>query len=362
MATILFCPMEWGLGHAVRLVPMINHSIRNGDRVILAADGVPERFYRNRYPDIMLVRLPFYQVTYSHKGHFFRKLLTQVPGMLRAIRKNRRQLKWMVESMQIDLIITDHRYGMHHPGVQSVFITNQLWLRAPRGLHFGEPLVYALHLFALRRFSEIWIADFREWPGLSGRLTHPWWLPRKSHYIEPVSRFEGAPIDEEAKSGRYQVLALLSGPEPQRTLLEEELMRVLGDNGIKALILRGKPRDKAGDFGEMQEVGSLTLLDHAPDEALADYITTIPVIVCRPGNSTLSDLIALGRGALLVPTPGQTEQEYVAGSLFERGYFGICRQGTLTPDVIMNFDDQSFRRFKKPDGAVWKKLLSGHFD
>jgi len=325
----LASPLEWGLGHTVRLVPFIQQSIDEGHRVILASDGVSLDFLRFRFPDLPWIQLPFFPVRYSGDGRFFGNMIPQVPGILKAIRNNHIQLREIIKNHQVTEIIGDHRYGMHHRNVHSVFITNQLWLKAPKGWGFAEGLVYILHRLALRKFSEIWISDNAGEPNLSGLLTHPPFLPQKAKYIGPVSRFQKVipvmPLDAKP----FEALALISGPEPQRTLFEELIISRFRKKAKISVLLRGIPPKQPDSSPGIRQDGNILIIDHACDEELAWYISHAAEIICRPGNSTLSDLVCLGKTALLVPTPGQTEQEYVARHLEKQGRFRVCEQGEL---------------------------------
>lgn len=348
-STVLVCPMEWGLGHTVRLVPVIEQALSLGWQVILGADGMALDFLRDRFPALPWVRIPFYPVRYAATRRFFLTLLSQLPGIIRAVRHNRNQLKALVTEKKIDLVITDHRYGMTHPDIPTVFITNQLWLKAPKGLSWGEPLVYSIHKRILRKFTQIWIADFAEAPGLTGKLTHPRKLPKQAHYVDPISRL-GTIEPKDPGWGPVDQLAIISGPEPQRTLLEREVSGLFKTLPGRSVILKGKPSsghliEKPSSSTVPKASSEIIECAHAPDETIAWLLKNARTIVCRPGNSSLSDLLTLGRTALLVPTPGQTEQEYVAQSLTERGYFLSCQQGKLTQrkmDELMKFQPKSF--------------------
>jgi len=330
---ILVSPLEWGLGHTVRLVPFIRTALEEGHEVILASDGVSLDFLRYQFPGLRWIRMPFYPVRYSPDGKFFRKLIPQIPGILRSIRRNHRQVKEIVARYGVTDIISDHRYGLYHKGIHSVFITNQLWLKAPKGWTFGEGLVYRLHKRVLRKFSEIWIADYASEPNLSGRLTHPPRLPGNAKFIGPVSRFQHVSAEQPAGAVPFEVLALISGPEPQRTLFEELLLERFRTSGTAAVILRGLPPADPGEEPTVTRDGNVTLINHAHDGHIVWHILHAKEIICRPGNSTLSDLMYLGKPAILVPTPGQTEQEYVAWHLMEQGLFRVCRQDDLLKDL-----------------------------
>jgi hypothetical protein len=327
--TILVSPLEWGLGHTVRLVSFIIEAIDEGHRVILASDGISLDFLRHRFPDLFWIRLPFYPVRYPGSGRFFRKLIPQVPGILWAIRKNHKQVNEIVSGYHVTDIICDHRYGLYHKDVHSIFIANQLWLKAPKGWSFGEGFVYWLHRMAIRRFSEIWIVDYSGKPNLFGQLTHPQHLPKNSKYIGPVSRFRNIVPVRPEYALPFAALALVSGPEPQRTLFEDLLKERFNRAGTTSVIFRGIPPVSPDGNPLVRQEGQILLIDHARDEHILWYILQAEEIICRPGSSTLSDLTYAGKTALLVPTPGQTEQAYVAGHLEEQGLFRVCRQDEL---------------------------------
>jgi len=327
--TILASPLEWGLGHTVRLVPLIEAALSQGCRVILASDGRSLNFLRNRFPDLPWVRMPFYPIRYPDDSRFFRKLMPQVPGILRTIHQNRKQLAGLVREWCVDLIISDHRYGMTYPGVTSVFITNQLWLKAPKGLGWTEPLVYRLHVWYLRKFTHIWLPDLPGCPNISGIQTHPPGMPRRAEYVGLISRFGNMVPVPPREQEPFDILGLLSGPEPQRSMLERILIDQSNDSGIRTVILRGLPPDDPFSGPDEETTGSVRLISHLPDPQLLWYVKQAGRIICRPGNSTVSDLISLGKTALLVPTPGQTEQEYVAEHLAAQGWFEVCRQEDL---------------------------------
>ena len=326
LKTILVSPLEWGLGHTVRLVPVIDDLVRKGHRVIIASDGRSLSFLRFRFPELSWVRMPFYPVRYPENKSFFLKIIPQIPGILRAIHQNRKQVARLVREQSIDLIISDHRYGLTCRGVSSIFITNQLWLKAPKGLTWGEPLAYRLHLWYLRKFTRIWLPDFPGEPNISGIQTHPPRMPRRADFIGPVSRFRGIEPEEPGQVKPFEILGLLSGPEPQRTILENILIEILNKAGTSSIILRGLPPEDPLTQPSEEENGCVRLISHAADPHLLWYILQAPRIICRPGNSTVSDLIILGKSALLVPTPGQTEQEYVAEHLATQGWFEVCTQ------------------------------------
>ncbi len=347
---ILVSPLEWGLGHTARTVRVIDHLISLGHIVVLASDGLSLRFLRFRFPQLPWVRLSFHQVSYPKNSRLVMHLLLQIPSIIRSIRQNRKELARIISQYQIDIVVSDHRYGMHHPSVSSVFITTQLWLKAPRGWEWGEKLVYNIHKLVLRRFNQIWIADFPDIPGISGKLTHPPRLPGNARYIFPVSRMLGLDVVRPENADPPEVLAIISGPEPQRSILEEKISTILLNQQIKATILRGLPPADPSERPAEEQNGPVRMISHASDPHLAWYLLSAGKIICRPGISNLSDLVTLGKTAILVPTPGQTEQEYPAQQLGRKKFFKVCQQEDLSFEAIKEFNPQHFGRFPEISG------------
>ena len=358
--TILVSPLEWGLGHTTRLVPVINACLEREWKVVIAADGKPLDFLRQRFPDLQWEVLSFTPVHYSRKDHFIGSLIPQLPGFIRAVAKNRRQISGLAERYAIDAIISDHRYGLTHPGIPSVFISNQIWLLAPDGWQFAESLVYRIHKRILRKFTFCWLADFPGKPNFTGKQTH---LPKgesHSRFIGPISRFIGMK-DPPPSSLSAKILVILSGPEPQRSILENKIAEILRHSREEIIILRGLPPPAGSPMPVPQKKGNLWWVDHTDDETLAGLINYAEKIICRPGLSMLSDLAALGKTALLIPTPGQTEQNYMAKRLANQAYFGLVKQADLCMEIIDSFEPGMFKLFPRPDLTALDEALDELF-
>jgi UDP-N-acetylglucosamine transferase subunit ALG13 len=249
----------------------------------------------------------------------FWKVTGQLPKILRGIGKEHRLLQRVIRENRIDAVISDNRFGMWNCRVHSVYITHQLNIKAPEGWQFAEPLLHFMHRHFWKNYRECWIPDFPGSPNLSGNLGHPRKVPPGCHYIGPLSRFaQLSEIHKDAASGQPDLLVLLSGPEPQRSIFEKLVLTQLsGIPSITVVIVRGLP----GNTERLDMPSGVTFHSHLPDGELASLIRSARGIICRPGYSTLMDLWALGRGAVLVPTPGQTEQEYLAKHHSRGGYF-----------------------------------------
>ena len=344
--TVLVSPLEWGLGHTVRVIPVIDHLIRSGHRVVIASSGRSLQLLKDRFPNALHEKMSFPEIRYSRRGFSFLKLLLQLPIILRHVRANRKQVRDIIAKHNVTHIISDNRYGISSRGIPSAFITNQLWLKAPKGFGWTEPLFYRYHLFILRNFMEIWLPDYRGMPNISGIQTHPSRLPRKVRYLGPISRFTRLEAVEPPGAMKADVLVLISGPEPQRSILEEMLTEYFRWTARPAVIFRGLPPENQGRNPRERQIGCIRWIDHGSDEHILWYILNTPFIICRPGNLTVTDLLMANRTALLVPTPGHTEQEYVARHLSEQKLFEYCPQRKIIAYLTAKDLDQASMKLR----------------
>ena len=309
---ILISPLDWGLGHATRIVPLIRAFEDFECTVTIACSGATERLLRGEFPGALFISLPGYGVVYPRKGGFFlSKILSQLPRILFNVWKEHTWLRRQQAIHRWDAVVSDNRYGLHHSDMPSVIITHQLHIRTGvSGLLDG--LVRRLLFRRLSRFDECWVPDAEHEPTLSGALSHGM-VPGHVRYLGPLSRFGSLGVDQE----RGRVLVLLSGPEPQRSIfegrIEEQLRGFEGD----ILIVRGLP----GGGGIKPDAGSVRWVNHLPAKELALELSSASLVIARSGYSTVMDLVRTGRRAVLVPTPGQTEQEYLARHLSDAGRF-----------------------------------------
>lgn len=343
--TFLVSPLEWGLGHATRLSALIDRLLALGHRVVIAADGLPWRFFAERYPNLPLERLPIRQIRYAkQKRGFFLYLLWQIPGFLYSVRQSRKKIHDLVSRYHPDFILADNRYGFHHPQVPSVFITHQLRPMPPKGWRWLHSLTGRLHLASLRAFDEIWVADFADEP-VAGRLAQIPWKNNKIRYIGPLSWLTGFHAAPQPVPALPDILVLLSGPEPHRSLLEERLLHLLAPlSELRITLLRGQPQGTGQPAGSRKH-GAVSIFDHLPGDQIAWLIRHTPKIICRAGVVTLYDLAVLQRPALMIPTSGQTEQEYVAQHWHERRMGHCLAEKDLSLDAVMAFDPQAYRVF-----------------
>lgn len=309
---ILVAPMDWGLGHATRCIPLIRYLVARGCSVHLAGEGRIEALLRAEFPNLPFLSLPGYNIEYGHsKWELLGKMALQIPKILDRIHKENEWLQQVMEEYRFDVVLSDNRYGLYHEDAYSVFMTHQLLIKAPFG-SFGESVMQRLNYDFIEQFDECWVPDAMEEPNLAGVLSHPDTLPAiRTVFIGPLSRFRPP---AEAVEPRH-LLVVLSGPEPQRSILEERLLEQLKEYTGPIVLVRGLP----GDNNEPVIADNLTILDHVDTEGMQQLMEEAVLVVSRCGYSTVMDLVTLGKKSILVPTPGQTEQEYLATHLMEQG-------------------------------------------
>lgn len=328
---ILVCPLDWGIGHATRCVPVIKQLQDENHEIILAGDGKVFDFFRTNFPGNKLIRFPGIRIKYPAGNQMMLKMALQAPAIFLNIVKEHRQLWKIIRENNIDVVISDNRFGLWSKKVCSIYMTHQLMIKAPKGWQWTEPFLHKLHLWFIKHYDECWIPDLPGDVNLSGDLSHKYPLPHHAKFIGPQSRFENSirqlpdqiPDSNPLIPQSPNLLLLISGPEPQRSIFENKVLQELNKHrGLYAVILQGLP----GPFTQSSPIPGVFVFNHLPDEALAELIASSHTIICRSGYSTVMDLVTSGRGAVLVPTPGQTEQEYLAGHLSANGWFSTMKQ------------------------------------
>ncbi len=268
--------------------------------------------------------LPGYDIKYSSTGSgFVAKILSQIPKILGAIRRERQWLREMHALHPFDLVISDNRYGLQIKGLKSVILTHQLNIMTGFGAG-ADWLMRKLHYRILEKFDACWIVDEQENGGLAGRLSHPNRIPSNARYVGLLSQLQSSAAPLPYQNNR--ILILLSGPEPMRGIMEEKLFQQASTiTGYQFHIIAGNPSGVA----RMQMPAHITYATHAHGEELAVALSNAELVICRSGYSTLMDLVLLRKKALLIPTPGQSEQEYLAEYLQARGIALSRKQAEL---------------------------------
>ena len=310
---ILVAPLDWGLGHAARCIPIIRELLEHDTEVIIAADGRPFELLKKEFPELSIVRLPGFSVVYPEGNRIASKIVSQIPKIIFAIFREHRALSKIIRDLKIDAVISDNRFGLFSKKIPCIYITHQIGIMMPERLQWASRIVYQLNKVLIRNYDACWIPDYKEEDNLSGRLSHFYPLPKNTTFIGPLTRFKAnSNIPKE-----YDILVMLSGPEPQRTVLETLMMEQLKTVHYKTLVVRGIP-EKTQHMKLSEWISVVSSLD---SEALNRAMLASDIIISRPGYSTIMDLDVLGKRAIFIPTPGQTEQEYLAAELKRRGKF-----------------------------------------
>jgi len=311
--------LDWGLGHATRCVPVINELQKQNVRVIVGGCGNSLAILKAEFPNLTFYELPAYGIVYpdsrsSLGGSMLFSMLLQLPRITGAIKQEKLVVDEIVAKERIDFILSDNRYGCYSNEINSIFIGHQLNLQMPLRISMLSRFVNGHHLRKIKNFNQVWIPDQVNGFHFSGILSKG--LLNEVKYIGVLSRFSGtANPSKEA----YDIVALISGPEPLRSVFECLVREQLQKSGRKALIVKGKPGSR-----EWTMNGSVSEVNHLTANELEPILMSTNVILSRPGYSTIMDLAVLGKKAIFIPTPGQTEQEYLAQYLATNNL--VCTQ------------------------------------
>lgn len=312
--TILVAPLNWGLGHATRCIPIIKGLLAYSFKVKLAGDGEALSLLRKEYPELDYIELPSYNIRYPKKGKYFKaKLLFKLPGINKTAKQEKKLVKALVEDGQIDGIVSDNRLGVYHKDVPSAFITHQINVLS------GSTSVMSskLHQKIIRRFDRCFVPDVSGSINLSGKLGHPGDIKFEPHYLGLLSRMKKKEV-----AIQYDILALLSGPEPQRSMLEAILTDEFQHSGKRVLMVQGRIEAQQ----HTTKKGSMEVVNFMTTKQLQQAINASELIVARSGYTTLMDLAVLEKKAYFIPTPGQYEQQYLAKQLKAQGIAPYCKQ------------------------------------
>ena len=310
MKRVLIAPLDWGLGHATRCIPIIRELQTQGCEVLVAGSGDSLTLLRTEFPGLVYFELPGYNPRYPLRGSMVMAMAAQLPRFVRVIASEHRAVEKIVNMHDIDLVISDNRYGCWSRLVPSVFITHQSNILMPKRFGFLGSLVRKASEHMINRFHLCWIPDFPEGNSLAGELISfgRMRVQTQIRYIGWLSRFVKR---REQSVVKYDVLAILSGPEPQRSELERQLLPQLRLSNLRFRLVRGLP--------SAESINDRAVVNFLASEEMQEHIQSSATIIARSGYSTVMDLMALGKKAIFIPTPGQTEQEYLADKIKRKG-------------------------------------------
>jgi uncharacterized protein (TIGR00661 family) len=321
-AKVIIAPLNWGLGHATRCVPVIRSFLSKGWEVVLASDGDARVLLKEEFPELKNYELPGYQIRYPYRwvvANMFNNLRNFTKGAYNEYAA----IQTIVDTEQPDLIISDNRYGVRSKACKSIFISHQVHMKA--GNFIFSYLGSRINRRLIRNFDELWIPDHENGQALAGALSRPLnGIPVQ--YIGPLSRFQ-----KESTGIEYDLCAIISGPEPQRSIFQEILIEQLSRLHENTVIVLGQ----VGEKKDYMLNETTRVISYLTSDALNDLVNRSKVIIARSGYSTIMDLYTMNKQAILVPTPGQTEQIYLANHLSQNAQFCIQSQKKINIPVAL---------------------------
>jgi len=320
---VLVAPLDWGLGHATRCIPVIYELLRQNAEVWLAGERAQEALLKREFPELTFLYLRGYRMKYGNsRAGLLRAIFMQIPSMLSAIKNEHAWLQNAVAEHHFDAAISDNRFGLYHPVIPCVFITHQLRIKTPFG-SWSEKFLQNRNYRFINRFSECWIPDEMGEENLAGELSHPSKKPGLPvHYIGLLSRMRKYPPCEQ----KGRLFITLSGPEPQRTIFENIIISEIAHYLGRATIVRGLP----GEANLIPSTNDIHFFNHLPAAEMNKEMDKAEFVIARSGYSTVMDIAALGKKSILVATPGQPEQEYLAKYLYQKRFAFCVDQGQFS--------------------------------
>jgi uncharacterized protein (TIGR00661 family) len=325
MIRALVAPLDWGLGHATRCIRIIHELENQGCKVSIASSGNALKLLQKEFPFHEFHALPAYDPVYPKNGSMVFTMAKQLPKFVKVIRQEHLALKKVVEDNAIDVVISDNRYGCWSDKVPSVLITHQSNILMPRRFGWLSSIVRKINQQQMSNFTECWIPDSPV-NSLAGELASFERIKDVAFkHIGTISRFKSSKI----KPAKFDILAIMSGPEPQRTVLEKIVTSQLKKSSFTYLVVQGLP------FAEPSAIDR-NVVPYLVSGELQDAIESCRVVIARSGYSTIMDLAALNKNAILIPTRGQTEQEHLAAKLKGEKKLFSMSQNEFDLDIAMN--------------------------
>ena len=303
---VLFAVLNWGLGHASRSIPIINSLLRKDIDVVLCSDGIALELLQKEYPQLKTESLPSYNISYKFES-IVQNILWHLKDILAAIAQERKTIENLKKKHNATAVISDNRYGCYFEEGFSVFISHQLSIQSDPAWK-GKFASNILNKF-IARFNLCWIPDFEGKNSLAGKLSENNSIKNKK-YLGCLSRFNSLEL-----APKYKLAMILSGPEPARSKLEALLVDQTNNSDQTMVLVRGSNDPRPNYLKDFKG----EIIDLCLGEALNNIICESESVICRAGYSSIMDLKKIGKKAILIPTPGQTEQEYLAKHLMEQG-------------------------------------------
>jgi len=299
---ILIASLNWGLGHATRCIPIINILIKQGFTPLIASDGAALLLLQKEFPKLKSYKLPSYNITYPKNSKFFLShFLFKIPHFFKTLKAENKVIRKIIAKENIVGIISDNRFGCYHASIKSVYITHQLQVLSG----FWTPITSKIHQKVIQKFDVCWVPDDVN-NTYSGALSKVNSLKIKIQFIGLLSRFK-----HQKAIIKYDYLILISGPEPERSRFENLMINTFKNTSKKVLLVRGKVEANQ----KIRRQNGIDIFNFMTQNQLQQSIAESNIVIARSGYSTIMDLAKMGKKAFFIPTPGQTEQLYLAKHL-----------------------------------------------
>ena len=344
LKNILVAPLNWGLGHATRCIPIIRALELHGFTPVIASDGIALQLLQKEFPHLQSVELPSYEIEYAKDGADFKwKLIKNSPKMIQAVLEENKLVKKLVVQFDLKGIISDNRLGVRSKKIPSIFITHQLNVLSGKTTWISS----TLHQHFIKKYTECWVPDFQESHNLTGKLGHLKNSSLSLRYIGPLSRLEKKEIPI-----KYKLMVILSGPEPQRTMLEDKLKNEVRLFAGTVIFIKGiiEPEQK------IEQIENVTYYNFMTTSEIEKTFNESEHVLCRSGYTTVMDLAKLEKKAFFIPTPGQFEQVYLAKRYKRNGIAPFAKQETFRIENLMEI--QLYRGLPQITQSInWKQLF-----
>jgi len=340
MKKVIVAPLNWGLGHASRCIPIIKSLIQNKFTPVLASDGTALLFLLKEFPELEYIELPSYNIGYAKNLKW--SLVLQTPKIVKAIKKERQIVNNYIKNNSLNGIISDNRFGVRSKHIPSVYITHQVNILSG----VSTSITSKIHQKIINKFDECWIPDSKEQPNLSGELSKISDNSINAKFIGVLSRFNKESLHKE-----NDVLIIISGPEPNRSQLEEKLLSEFKNFRGSLAFVQGKVEEQR----TKSQINNITVYNYLLSDELQDQINKSELIVCRSGYSSIMDLAKLSKKAFFIPTNSQPEQQYLAKYLEAQKMVPFAKLNNFKLEMLENIKD--YNGLKTKDSNFDTKLF-----
>lgn len=351
---VLVAPLDWGLGHATRCIPVVREFLRQGAQVELAVVKSNAGLLRETFPELRQHLAPSYNVVYPKHGfNMGAWLLRNSAHLNRVIRYEHRYACEMVRRFGFDILFSDNRFGFYSRAARSIYMTHQRRIAFPKAFSAFESVGEIWHGAVMKHFDEVWVPDLEEAPGYAGTLSHIKREPVPTRFVGPLSRFSGMELPDASKD--YGITAVVSGVEPSRSHFEKKLMEILPKLPGRHVMILGKPA--AGPKSWIE--GNVLFHNHLPSDEFLDTVRRSRWVVSRGGYSTVMDMAVLQSKNIFVPTPGQYEQHILASNLQRAGFAACITEGALSVETMKEALQSNVQPLPYPKNSFLEDAVSG---